>query len=248
MRASSLVGEPKAFVLGGSSSTLVFVNSFRPEKNAITARLVPLAITPLGVVIGDAWQNVGIALDNLLPWIDQTFPPEDERAFVAPVRDIELLARIEWDAETPGKLDEDGVLNAEDLPEEITHALSQPPSSILQCASCRRLCVRDHFVWNERQLCAWDYHSTVFGKRGPWRDGPYEERFFETLPRAAYIAPELLGELDVEVILATGLIKESTAHSLINLALASDPGRAQLAVRTAGGFTLLRERAGAPPL
>lgn len=111
MRASSLVGEPKAFVLGGSSST-------------ITARLVPLAITPLGVIVGDAWQNVGIALDNLLPWIDQTFPPEDERAFVAPVRDIELLARIEWDAELPGKLDEDGVLKVEVI--LATGAIEEP--------------------------------------------------------------------------------------------------------------------------
>ncbi len=245
MRASSLVGEPKVFVLGGSSSAMVFVNSFRPERNTITARLVPLAITPVGIVASDLWQSVGIALDNLLPWIDQTFPPEDERAFVAPVRDIELLARIEWDAELPERLDEHGVLNIEDLPEEIIDALTHPASSIVQCAACRRLCVPDHFVWKERQLCAWDYHLTVFGKRGPWRNGLYEERLFRTVPQAAYIAPLLLKELDVEIILAIEALEEATSHSLINLALASDPDRAHLAVRTNGGFTLLRERGGA---
>ena len=52
----------------------------------------------------------------------------------------------------------------------------------MQCAACRRLCVRDDFVWKEKQLCAWDYHAQVFGRRGPWHDGAYEERHFETLP------------------------------------------------------------------
>ena len=38
---------------------------------------------------------------GLFDWIDRTFPPEDERAFVAPLRDIELLARIGWQAPLP---------------------------------------------------------------------------------------------------------------------------------------------------
>ncbi len=71
----------------------------------------------------------------------------------------------------------------------------------MQCAACRRLCVRDDFVWKEKQLCAWDYHAQVFGKRGPWHNGPYEERHFETLPACAYVAVGLLGELGVELVL-----------------------------------------------
>ena len=45
------------------------------------------------------------------------------------------------------------------------------PRCSSQCAACRRLCVRDDFVWKEKQLCAWDYHAQVFGKRGPWHEG-----------------------------------------------------------------------------
>src|SRR5581483_8982786 len=132
----------------------------------------------------------------------RTFPPEDERAFVAPVRDIELLARVQWHAPLPERLDNATIINIEDIPEAILDALTRSAADIVQCATCRRLCVRDHFIWKERQLCAWDYHSQVFGKRGPWHNGAYEDRHFETLPRCAYVAPPLLDELSVEAILA----------------------------------------------
>ncbi|MDQ2680116.1 MAG: hypothetical protein M3Y21_03715, partial [Candidatus Eremiobacteraeota bacterium] len=149
MRAGSLVNEPGAFVLGGNSSTLAFVNSFRSDEGVIIARLVPLAVTPTGIALGDNWQNVNVALDDLLSWIDQTFPPEDERAFVAPLRDIELLARIEWEAPLPQALSESVVFNAEDLPADLSEALTSAPAQIVQCATCRRLCICDQFVWNE---------------------------------------------------------------------------------------------------
>jgi hypothetical protein len=230
------------FVLGGSGSTLGFINSFRTEGGAITARLVPLAWTPVGVVIGESWQNVGIALTNLLDWVDRTFAPEDERAFVAPMRDIELLARVQWHAELPEALSDEAVLNIEDVPEEIADGLAHAPAPIVQCAACRRLCVRDEFVWKEKQLCAWDFHAQVFGKRGPWRDGAYEERLFETLPSCAYVAPPILSEMGVDVVLATGEISDAVAQQMINLLLSSDPGRAHMAVRSGGGFSVLRER------
>ena len=67
-----------AFVLGGNKNTLAFVNSFRPEGGSLTARLLPLAWTPLGVVIADRWQNVGVALSSLMDWIDKTFPTDGE--------------------------------------------------------------------------------------------------------------------------------------------------------------------------
>ncbi|HTA38190.1 MAG TPA: hypothetical protein VK760_03900, partial [Candidatus Acidoferrales bacterium] len=232
------------FVLGGNGSTLAVVNSFRTESTgkAITARLVPVAWTPVGVVVGDTWQNVGIALSGLFDWVDRTFPPEDERAFIAPMRDIELLARIQWESPLPETIDEGAVLNIEDVPEEIADGLSHPPQPIVQCAACRRLCVRDEFVWKEKQLCAWDYHTQVFGKRGPWRNGGYEERHFETLPECAYVAPPLLVEMGVEVVLMINEISESTAHAMINVLLDADAERPHLAVRTvAGGFTVLRE-------
>lgn len=230
------------FVLGGSGSTLGFINSFRTDGGSITARLVPLAWTPVGVAVGESWQNVGIVLTNLLDWVDRTFPPEDERAFVAPMRDIELLARVQWHAQLPETLSDDAVLNIEDVPEEIADGLAHPPAPVVQCSACRRLCVRDDFVWKEKQLCAWDYHAQVFGKRGPWRDGPYEERHFETLPACAYVAPLILAEMGVDVILATGEIGVETAREMINLLLASEPGRAHMAVRSGDSFSVLRER------
>ncbi len=231
-------------MLGGNSNTLAFVNSFRPERGTITARLVPIAWTPAGVVIGDTWQNVGIPLSGVIDWADKTFAPEDERAFIAPVRDIELLARVEWSAPIPERVDEDAVLNVEDLPEDVAEALANPPAAIAQCAACRRLCVRDEFVWKERQLCAWDYHAQVFGKRGPWREGAYEERHYESLPFCAYVAPPLLEELGVGVALSLDGVAEQSARRLVNALLEEESGNAHLAVRTKdGGICVLREKA-----
>ena len=133
-----------------------------------------------------------IPLAGLFDWIDRTFPPEDEHAFVAPMRDLDLLARIGWNAPLPESSTTQNVVNLDDLPEEVADGLAQPPCTLVQCAACRRLCVRDEFVWKEKQLCAWDYHAQVFGKRGPWHDGIYEDRHFETLPACAYVAPPLL--------------------------------------------------------
>lgn len=240
-RALDLRDQPRVFVLGGSGSTLGFVNSFRTESGAVTARLVPVAWTPMGVIIGDTWQNVGIALANLPDWVDRTFAPEDERAFVAPMRDIELLARVQWHADLPEALTDEAVLNIEDVPEEIADALAHPAQPIVQCAACRRLCTRDDFVWKEKQLCAWDYHAQVFGKRGPWRHGAYEERHFETLPQCAYVAPALLEELRVQAVLATADVEEHVARNAINMVLEADITRPHLAVRIEGGYTVLRE-------
>lgn len=245
--ASSLVDQlgakaPSAFVLGGNASTLAFVTSLRADAPSLTAQLVPIAQTPIGTVAGNTWQNVTLAMANLLDWLDKTFAPEDERAFVAPLRDIELLARINWQADPPDRLDENAVLNIEDLPEEIADALAHPAEPLVQCGACRRLCVRDHFVWREKQLCAWDYHRQVFGKRGPWHSGAYETRYFETLPLAAYVAPPLLEEAGVDVVLAVAGIDDAVAQEVLNVALARDAARAYLAVRTPDGYTLLRER------
>ncbi|HEY8296578.1 MAG TPA: hypothetical protein VIG32_00950 [Candidatus Baltobacteraceae bacterium] len=234
--------EPRALILGGNANTLAFASSLRPERNMVTARLVPLAMTPIGSVVGDTWQNVQIAAVSLLDWIDQTFPSSDERSFVAPMHDVDLLARTRWHAEPPEVLDEAIVLNIEDCPADVGEALAHPPEAIVQCATCRRLCVRDHFRWGDRQLCAWDYHKTVFGKRGPWRNGPYEARHFETLPTGAYVAPPLLEELGVDVILGLHGVDEASAHAAINLLMENDANRPHLAVRSPDGFTLLRER------
>jgi hypothetical protein len=242
-RVLSLDGEPRAFVIGGNSNTLAFVNSFKPEGTTVSARLVPIAWTPLGVAIGDSWQNVGIALSGLIDWIDRTFPPEDERAFIAPMRDLELLARIEWNAPIPERLDDSVVLNIEDVPDDVADALARPAAAIVQCAICRRLCVAGDFTWKERELCAWDYHAQVFGKRGPWRNGAYEHRHFETLPACAYVAPPLLDEVSVQVVLATNALDDAVARSIVNVLLDADPQRAYLAVRTEGGYTVLREHA-----
>jgi hypothetical protein len=228
-------------VLGGNVSTLAVVNSFLPQEGTITARLVPIAWTPAGVVTGDAWQNAAITLGGLFDWVDKTFPPEDERAFIAPMRDIELLARIGWHAPLPEAVAESAVLNIEDVPEEIVEALAHPSSPIVSCAVCRRLCVRDEFPWKEKQLCAWDYHTAVFGRRGPWRNGAYEEHHFETLPVCAYVAPALLQDMNVDAVMLLSGVDEATARRAINVLLQSDPSGSYLAVRTNGGFSVLRE-------
>jgi hypothetical protein len=235
---------PGAFILGGNASTLAFVTSLRADAPGVTAQLVPIAQTPIGTVAGNAWQNVTVATAGLLDWLDNTFSPEDERAFVAPLRDIELLARINWQAQPPSRLDDASVLNIEDVPDEIVDALAHAAEPLVQCGACRRLCVRDHFVWREKQLCAWDYHKQVFGKRGPWHSGAYEARHFETIPLAAYVAPPLLEEAGVDVVLAVADIDDAVAQDVLNVVLARDAQRAYLAVRTPDGYTLLRERSG----
>jgi hypothetical protein len=231
----------QAYILGGNVSTLAFVTSLRSDNNTVTAHLLPVAQTPLGTVLGDAWQNVTVALAGLLDWMDQNFPPEDEHAFVAPIRDIELLARINWDVAVPAALDESCVLNIEDVPDEIAHALLHPGRPLLQCSACRRLCVRDEFVWKDRPLCPWDYHRQVFGKRGPWHNGPYETRHFESVPQAGYVAPVLLEE-GAEIVAALSGIDEAIAREAVNLILRADAERAYMTVRTPEGYTVLRER------
>ncbi len=232
----------RAYIIGGNADTLAFVSSLRDEGKQIAAWLVPLAWTPVGVTLGEGWQRVNIAAKNVAGWVDQTFPPEDEHAFVTPLRDLEMLIRSGWQAETPEKLNEDVVLNPEEIPEDVLDGIAHPPERLTQCAVCRRSCVRDHFQWNERQLCAWDYHATVFGRRGPWRNAPYEERLFETLPRAAYVVPPLLLEANVEPILSVAELPEALMRELVNRVIAADSQSAHLAVRTEDGLTLLRER------
>jgi len=241
VRSGEDLGAPRAFILGGNANTLAFVTSLRADSKTVTAHLVPIAQTPIGAVCGEAWQNLSLALDGLLDWIDATFPADDERAFVAPVRDIELLARINWQVEPPERLDEASVLNIEDVPEDVAEALVHPLRQLVQCAACRRLCVRDHFVWKEQQLCAWDYHRQVFGRRGPWHTGAYEPRHFETIPAAAYVAPPLLDEARVEIVLGIASVEDAVAQQVVNLILAGNSNRAHMAVHTPDGYTVLRE-------
>lgn len=239
-------GEPRkpgsVFVLGGNSTTLAFTTSLRAEQSHITVFLLPLARTPVGIVTGDLRQNVGVAADDVVAWLDRTFAPDDPHAFMTPVHDIELLVRADWHAQPVEKLTEEALVNPEDLPDELLDALIAPAEALVQCAVCRRACVRDAFVWNERQLCAWDYHASVFGKRGPWRNDPYEERLFETLPRAAYALEALLDEIDVDAVMSLESFPETAMRLLINTAIAQAPGSPYLAVRTNEGLTLLRER------
>ncbi|MBV8531139.1 MAG: hypothetical protein JO104_07455 [Candidatus Eremiobacteraeota bacterium] len=208
----------------------------------IAARLIPLARTPLGVTIGDSRQEVGISIGGLFDWVDRTFPPDDENAFVASLRDLELLARIGWDAPFPERLDQGAILNIEDVPEDVADALAVAPMALEQCATCRRLCVRDDFAWKGKQLCAWDYHSQVFGRRGPWHDGQYEERHFETLPSCAYVAPALLAGLGIEPVLTLASLGEPAARAVVNTVLAAESGRSHMAVRAATGIWVLREQ------
>ena len=242
MEPADDAAEPYAFVLGGNANTLAFTSSLVPDNRQIAAWLVPLAWTPIGVVLGENWQRVNVAADNLAAWGDTTFAPDDERAFVSSGRDLEMLARIGWSAPVPSELNEGTLVNPDDLPEDLLEAFAHPAEALVQCAICRRTCVRDDFVWNERRLCAWDFHATVFGKRGPWHAEPYEERHFATLPTCKYVAHPLLEDIGVDAIMALDGIDGELAHRVITEVIAADPTRAHLAVQTLGGFTLLRER------
>jgi len=235
-------GDPRAYVLGGNAGTLAYASNLRAENRQITAYLLTLAWTPVGVVVGDGHQRVNIAADNVAGWVDQTFPPDDDRTFVSSLRDLDMLMRIGWQAEPPERLSENTLLNPEDIPDDVLDALGHPTAPLVPCAMCRRISVRDDFVWNERQLCAWDYHAAVFGKRGPWRGVPYEERLFETLPRAAYVAAPLLDELSVDVVLAVAGLSPASMQRLINHAIEEGGDASYMAVRTVDGLTLLRER------
>jgi hypothetical protein len=242
MSSSDELSEPRAYVLGGNANTLAFLSSFVPENRQLTAWLVPLAWTPVGVVLGESWQRVNVAADNIGGWADGTFAPDDERAFLSSSRELEMLARIGWHAPTPTELDEETLINPDDVPEDLLDAFAHPAEALVQCALCRRTCVRDHFVWNDRRLCAWDYHATVFGKRGPWRSEPYEDRHFATLPSCKYVAHPLLDDVGVDAVLAIDGIDDALARRIVNEVIAADPARAHLAVRSGNGYTLLRER------
>jgi hypothetical protein len=207
----------------------------------VAARLIPLAWTPRGVCVGKGRQDVAIPAAGIPEWVDRTFPAEDERAFVASVRDLEMLARIGWESPFPEVVDQRSVLNIEDLPDEVIEGLAHPQGDLVACAACRSLCVRDEFLWKDRQLCAWDYHAQVFGKRGPWHQGPYEERHFESVPSCAYVAGPLLEELGVQEMLAIGDVAQSLALSIVNTVISAESSRAYMAVKTEAGFCVLRE-------
>lgn len=246
MQRSIAREQPRAFVLGGNASTLAFTSSFRPDGRQLTIWLVPLAWTPIGVVQGEAWQKVGIAADNVAAWTDETFSPEDEHAFVTSMRDVELLMRVAWSADPPPEaLDESLILNPEDVPEDVLDALALPAETLVSCQVCRRTCVRDHFLWNDRQLCAWDYHALVFGRRGPWHNEPYEERLWETIPNPKYVAPGLLEQQNVDLVLSLGGVDETLARRIIDELMRAGGGQPYLAVSVEAGLMLLRERSSA---
>jgi hypothetical protein len=238
--------EGSFFVLGGNADTLAYVASLRAEGAQVTAYLVSLAWTPVGVVMGDGRQKVNIAADNVAGWVDQTFPLDDRQAFVGSLRDLEILMRAGWHAQAPQTLSEEELLNPEDVPDDVLDAIDSPARPLVPCATCRRTCVRDDFVWGERQLCAWDYHAAVFGKRGPWRGVAYEERLFETLPKPAYVSPQLLDDVSVDAILAVSDLPEPSMRKLVNLAIEEGGEASYIAVRTGEGLTLLRERPRSP--
>jgi hypothetical protein len=62
------------------------------------------------------------------------------------------------------------------------------------------------------------------------------------VPSPAYVAPPLLDEAGVDVVLAVAGIEDARARRVINSLLEDDPQRAYMAVRTPDGYTLLREK------
>ncbi|HVA36432.1 MAG TPA: hypothetical protein VNJ51_02335 [Candidatus Dormibacteraeota bacterium] len=231
------------FVLGGGEHMLAFVTQASGEKGQLPVVMAPLAWTPVGVAIGDAWQRVLIDEDNVAGWVDQTFVPEDERAFIAPLGELELLRRVGWRDAVPERLTEEEILNLADLPEDVVDALASPMLPIARCTACRRSCVKDDFVWQERQLCAWDWHRTVFGRRGPWRSEPYNRMQFSSASAAAYVVPALAEEAGAETLMLLGRVDPDLAYDVVSTVIERVGEGSYLTVSTDTGWVLLRERA-----
>jgi len=231
------------FVLGGGEHMLAFVTQAVGENGQLPVILVPLAWTPVGVAIGEGWQRVLVDENNVGGWVDQTFVPEDERAFIAHLGELELLRRIGWKDAVPERLSEQHVLNPADLPEDVIEALESPMMPIARCSSCRRSCVKDEFVWQERQLCAWDWHRALFGRRGPWRSEPYNRAQFSGIPRAAYVVPALAEEAGAETVMLLGRIDPELAYDIVSTLMERIGDGSYITVSTHTGWVLLRERA-----
>ena len=144
---------------------------------------------------------------GLFDWIDRTFPADDERAFVAPVRDVEMLARIGWEVPFPERLDEASVLNLEDLPDEIADGLTRPHERLVACAACRAP-LRARRIRLERETALRlgspraGVRQTRTLARRRLRGAPLRD-----VPSCAYVATPLLDELGVEEVLALGAIE-----------------------------------------
>ena len=90
------------------------------------------------------------------------------------------------------------------------------------------------------QLCAWDYHAQVFGRRGPWRTGLRGAPLRNAAQRrvrcaAAAARAGCRNRPDRQ----RGRRRTARARRS-TCCLAADPQRPHLAVRTDGGFTVLR--------
>lgn len=231
------------FVLGGGEHMLAFVAQASGEKGQLPVVTVPLAWTPVGVAIGEGWQRVLIDENNVGGWVDQTFVPEDERAFIAPLGELELLRRIGWKDGAPERLSAELVLNPQDLPEDVVDALDAPMLPITRCAACRRSCVKDEFLWQERQLCAWDWHRTVFGRRGPWRTESLNRMQFSSVPGAGYVVPALAEEAGAETLMLLGRVDAELAYDVVSTLMERMGDGSYITVSTDSGWVVLRERA-----
>lgn len=221
---------------------LAFVTQATGEKGQLPVVMVPLAWTPVGVAIGDGWQRVLVDEDNVSGWVDQTFVPEDERAFLGPLNELDLLRRIGWKDEVPASLSEELVLNLADLPEDVIDGLGSPMLAITRCAACRRSCVKDEFVWQERQLCAWDWHRSVFGRRGPWRTEAVNRAQFSDAPTAGYVVPALAEEAGAETLMLLGRVDPELAYEVVSTLIERLGDCSYITISTDTGWVLLRER------
>ncbi len=234
--------DARVYVLGGNASTLAFTSSLVPENRQVTAWLVPLAWTPIGVVLGENWQRVGIAADNVASWTDSTFDPSDERSFVSSLRDLELLARVGWTASVPETLTEDVVVNADDVPEDILDAFSTRRNRSCRARSAVAR-ARASSSCGTSAACARGIttrpssESAGRGAKRRTKNGcGRRSRTPHTWPA------RLLDDVGVDAVLAIDGLDDALAHRLINEAIAADTAHAHLAVRTSSGYTLLRER------
>ena len=230
--------EPRAYILGGNANTLAFVSSLVPENRQITAWLVPIAWTPIGVVIGENWQQVNIAADNVPGWADQTFSPDDERSFVSSLRDLEMLAADRLERRDPDRIGRGGHRQSRGCARRRARRHRPPARSAHRSARSAgaRACATTSC--GTSAACAPGITTrpcSASAARGA--TDPTKTATSRRCPRAKYVARRLARRRRRRCGARDRRDRRGASAGAHQQVMAADPG-AHLAVRTEGGYTV----------
>ena len=158
------------------------------------------------------------------------------------MRDLELLARIGWSAKRRPSSTKTLLSIRDDCPKMFWKRSTHPAETLIQCAICRRTCVRDHFVWNERRLARGTTTRSFSAGADRGAKSPTKNGLWDTLPIPNTSRPTCSTSRHVDLVLSLGGIDEALARRIINEVIAPSGAVAYLAARVEDGFMLLRER------